>query len=486
MRPTNKRKGCQTPVYHYATPYQRSEGKYAVDLSNAYSLPPLPWQCYILDDWLAVDENGILVHNVCYLPVPRQNGKTGVSEPRETWGLVYRGERILHTAQEYQTALVAFSRLRKKFGDRKGDPMAPYPELNALIDRYTVSSGQMVLDLKNGGHIEFRTRGNSSDMGRGGTFDVIVVDEAQSYTAAQDASLSPLNSASPLGSPQTILMGTPPTPEAEQKGYIFKKQIDKMHDKPFEGACISEWSVNEVGDVSDRDRWYRTNPSLGYHLLVSAFEKDLAGMEPDAFAREHLGYLAKTITKENYALDRSKWEACKSSKKKPEGKTAYGIKFSADGTSVTLSGAVIDDKEIARIAVIESRTTANGISWLAEWLNARYGKACCVVIDGKNGVDLLVDKIKDTWKAKGAIVRPTSKDMIAAASMLYDEIGAKSLTWYEEQEILNASAKNATKRAIGSGWGFGGENSGPIESCSLALWGVRTTKRNPSRSQRIG
>ena len=40
-----------------------------------------------------------------------------------------------------------------------------------------------------------------------------------------------------------------------------------------------------------------------------------------------------------------------------------------------------------------------------------------------------------------------------------------------------------------AGWGFGSPEDAtvspePLESCSLALWGARTTKRNPRRKQR--
>lgn len=87
---------------------------------------------------------------------------------------------------------------------------------------------------------------------------------------------------------------------------------------------------------------------------------------------------------------------------------------------------------------------------------------------------------------KGSIRRPTSKDVIAAASQLVQEVNEEKLTWYRPQELLNESATTAIKRPISGGWGFGGDMSLPIEAAALALWGCRTSKRDPSRKMRIG
>ena len=480
------RRGDQNPTYRRAQKYKKTEGGYAAELAASYALAPHPWQSMVLDDWLAVDKNGKLIHTFCILEVPRQNGKTGVSDPRVTWGLIKRAEWILYTAQEYQTAKKAFDRVRKKFGAKANDRYADYPELNALVDRYTVSAGQMVLDLTNGGHIEFRTRGNNSDMGRGGTFDLVIVDEAQAYTEEQDASLSPLNSAAPSGSPQTILMGTPPKPTSGDKGLVFARAIQKMHDDPDKGDCLHEWSVSDIGDITDRDRWYKVNPSLGYQLLEEAIAKDAAKMSADMFAREHLGYMAKHIESVNYAIPADVWDACVSDELKPEGKTAYGIKFTFDGAMVCLCGAVIDASGNARVSMIEQKPTGQGTRWLAEWLNERYNVASCVVIDGRNGADVLVDKISDTWKTKGSILRPTARDIIASVGGLVDALNEKTVTWYRGQDALRESAITSVKRPIGGGWGFGGEYSAPIEACALALYGAKTSKRNPTHKMRIG
>ena len=221
--------------------------------------------------------------------------------------------------------------------------------------------------------------------------------------------------------------------------------------------------------------------------METTIEGECEQMAPDMFARERLGWWTPVVEhNEDYALDHDAWDQCKSSEMKPEGKTAYGVKFSPDGSVVSLCGAVIPKVGPARISLIEQKSTGYGTQWLADWLNARYDIASCVVIDGKNGVDVLVDKMAGTWKYKNSVIRPNVKDVIAAVSTLTDAISEQNVTWYEAQEALNDSAVTSIKRPIGGGWGFGGENSTPIEACSLALWGAKNSKRDPSRKMRLG
>ena len=109
-----------------------------------------------------------------------------------------------------------------------------------------------------------------------------------------------------------------------------------------------------------------------------------------------------------------------------------------------------------------------------------------MVIDGRNGVDVLVDKIADVWRVKGSVIRPTAKDMVAAVGALVDAVNEADVTWYAPQRQLRESAVTATRRPIGGGWGFGGDNSAPIEACALAYWGAKTSKRTPGKKMRIG
>lgn len=476
--------GSQQPTYSWCASYTRTEGRFACATADAYGMPPHPWQRTVLDDWLALDDEGHLLNTLCVLAVPRQNGKTGVSDPRETWGLVHRGEWILHTAQEYQTAQKAFDRLRMKFGASKNDPHARYPELNAMVKRYTTSANQMVLDLKNGGHIEFRTRGSNSDMGRGGTFDLVVVDEAQSYTDAQDAALSPLNSAAPHGSPQTILMGTVPEPTSAYKGEKFASIRAALHASPYEGSCIHEWGAAEIGDVMDASRWYEFNPSLGYQLLESALLKDARTMSPDTFAREHLGWWPETagMTRPIKASD---WNACKVDNPSRDGIVTYAVKFSPDGSTGSMAACHRPDDGIPFVYIVESRSMGGGLAWFVDTLSKNHGKAAQIVIDGQSNAQALCDRLVAAQVPAKVVIRPRTADVIAANSMLVNAVRERQIAHYG-QPALDASATMTARRRIGNngGWGFASTDEADatlIEACALALWSASITKRKPGR-----
>ena len=307
-------------------------------------------------------------------------------------------------------------------------------------------------------------------------------DEAQELTSEQQASFLPAISAS--RNPQTIYLGTPP--DENCTGTVFRKIRKRATEGESKSTAWTEYSVKEIGDVTDRRRWAECNPALGRRMTETTIAAECEQMDADTFARERLGWWSPINNDQDYAIDKKKWEACVSEKEKPEGKTAYGVKFSSDGSAVALCGAVCPDAGKARISLIELKATDRGIQWLADWLNQRYKMASCVVIDGRNGVDFLIEKITPVWKYKQSIVRPAAKEVIAAASQLSQEINEQTVTWYKYQEILNESAITSVKRPISGGWGFGGENSIPIEAAALALWGCRTSKRNPNRKMRIG
>ena len=475
-------KGSQEPRIKVEPHRAASHGEDAAMLMAEYGYTLDPWQRAVIDCWLGIDESGKYNVTSAGLSLPRQNGKNVCLEAREFFGLLINGEKILHTAHQVRTSKKSFRRLAAMFTDKR------HPEVTDAVKTIRYTNGEESIELLNGGSIEFSARSRQAARGFDG-ISLVVYDEAQELMDEQVEAIMATLSASATGTRQIIYTGTPPYPSCP--GDVFRRRRQVCIDDPGKHDAWHEWSVAGDGiaeiDVTDTDLWYMTNPALGIRLDEEFTAEEMRSMSKDGFARERLGWWTPVVKHElDYAIDKDTWNACRSEEPKPEGKTAYGVKFSADGSTVALCGAVIPDKGEARISLIELRPTGHGIGWLAEWLNERYNRACCVVIDGRNGVDVLVERIADTWRMKGSVIRPTSRDMIAATGTLTNALNERTVTWFHQQEALNDSAITSTKRALGGGWCFGGDHSAPIEAASLALWGAQNSKRNPNKVMRIG
>lgn len=430
-----------------------------------------PWQVNILQDWMARNKEGKWASSTCGCSIPRQNGKSFVVQGRAIPGMLLFAEQVIYTAHLQKTATETFEEMKAFFES---------PKIKRHVKEIKTALGREQIILKNGGKVKFLARTRNG--GRGQHGDLLIIDEAQEIDENAQASFLPAISASL--NPQTVYLGTPPDPTTP--GTVFRKIRENALSRKT-NISWTEFSVPEIGDPHDPERWARTNPALGRRIQFSTIASEAEQMDPDTFARERLGWWSPVVSHEDeYAIDRDAWEACVSDLPKPEGKTAYGVKFSADGSEVILAGAVTDASGITRISLIDRKSTGQGIRWLADWLNQRYSQASCVVIDGRNGADVLIDRISETWKIKGSVIKPKASDVITASTLLVTEINEQTITWFRLQEALDNSARTAIKRPISGGWGFGGEDSCPIEACSLALWGVKTSKRNPGRKMRIG
>lgn len=474
--------GSQEPRIRIEPVRSETDGEDAAILMSEYGCKLDDWQQLVIDCWLGRDEKGNYNITSAGLALPRQNGKNVCLEAREFYGLVINGEKILHTAHQVRTSKKSFRRLAAMFTDKR------HPEVTDIVKNIRYTNGEECIELDNGGVIEFSARSRQAARGFDG-ISLVVYDEAQELTDDQVEAIMATLSASATGTRQIIYTGTPPYPGCP--GDVFRRRRKICIEDAGKHDCWHEWSVAadniEQIKAEDTSLWYMTNPALGIRLSEDFTAEEFRSMSKDGFARERLGWWSPVLEQMNdYAINRKAWEKCVSDKEKPEGKTAFGVKFSSDGSLVCLAGAVIGADGIARISMIEQKSTGQGTQWLADWLNARYKKACCVVIDGRNGVDVLTEKIADVWKYKKSVIRPTVKEVVAAVSTLTEAVNEQKLTWYRKQEILDESATTSVKRPIGGGWGFGGDNSTPIEACSLALWGVKTSKRDPNKKMRIG
>lgn len=485
------RYGNPTPTFEVVGSYDYTDGPEIVSTFEKYGFQFTPAQKHKLDLYGARNCDGSFAATSINDSTPRRNGKSFPTRLYAAWAAAIDGNKVLYSAHNGGTVTDMFRELCKLFEDADN-----YPDWNDLLDYTYKQPGREGIYLTTGACIEFNTRTNSGARGSG--YKVVIIDEAQEFTDAQADSLLPTIAAAASSSslvvedPQIIYIGTPDYPECH--GTVFRRAHDQAHAGTLEESWWIEYAIDEMPPVGIcreelLELIYRTNPGLGYRVSIKALLALRAQMSWDGFCREVLGWWYPLETTEDHAIPANLWQqtAISAIGELYEQKMAFGVKFTPDGSGYALAGCKQDKTGKCAFELIEVGSTACGTKPLAAALKQRCSKASCVVVDGQAGAPALCDNLRELGVPKNYVVRPKTQDVILAASMVLDGLRDGSLAHTSTgQSALDESALHATKRKIGTqgGWGFGGQ-SAPIEACSLALFGIKTTKRNPKRKQVI-
>lgn len=343
------RLGNPRPTRSVILPYKESKFQEAIDLYEKSGRKAQQWQIDMMKDIMAVNEDGLWTHTKFGYSLPRRNGKNELVVMRELWALK-NGEEVMHTAHRISASHSAWEKLCYML-DKAG---VEYKSIRA--------KGQELIELEEGGRVQFRTRTSNGGLGEG--MDLMIIDEAQEYTDDQESSLKYVVTSSQ--NPQTILLGTPPT--AVSAGTVFPKFRKAVlnGDKPDNGWA--EWGVDEQTDVHDVEAWYLTNPSLG-SIFTERSIRDEIGPDTDDFNIQRLGLWISYNQKS--AITAEEWGRL-AVKRLPKltSKLYVGIKYGNDGANVAMSIAVKSTKNRVFIEAIDCRSVRGGNQWILNFLKS--------------------------------------------------------------------------------------------------------------------
>lgn len=474
------RKGRQTPTQSVVLPYFETKGKDAIDSYNKSGRTAQEWQELLLSDILAVNDDGLWTHTKFGYSIPRRNGKNEIAAIRELYGLEH-GEKILHTAHRTTTSSSAAKRLANILNG-KGYKEIPRPKAGEKYKKSYTFSKQFGLERitildKGGGTCDFRTRSSKGGLGEG--FDLLVIDEAQEYTDDQESALKYVVTDSK--NPQTIFCGTPPTPVSS--GTVFTKlRQSSLAGRTLNGGW-AEWSVEKMSDVTDREIWYETNPSLGT-IFTERSVMDEVGNDDVDFNIQRLGLWIKYNQKS--AIGKNEWALLKVGVlPKLTGPLFVGVKYGVDGKHVAMSIAVKTKDGQIFVETIDCRDVKSGNQWIIQFL--KTAKVKKVVIDGANGQQLLADDMKEAG-IKMKPMLPTVKEIIMANSAFEQGIFQANIA-HMGQPSVEQIVENCEKRTIGSNGGFGYRamkeeiEVALLDSIILSYWSCSTSKE--SKKQKI-
>lgn len=451
------RLGKQTPTLSVVLSYTESLGPAAVDIYNRSGREAQPWQELMLEDIMAVNDDGLWVHMKFGWSIPRRNGKSEILIMRSMYG-VSHDERVLYTAHRTTTSHNAWEKVIErlsKAGYKEGEDFKTTKQFG--LERIEWLDGD--------GVINFRTRSSKGGLGEG--YDLLIIDEAQEYTSDQESALKYVVTDSK--NPQTLMCGTPPT--TVSSGTVFLDYRKATLTGKNEDSGWAEWSVPNLTDAHDPELWYETNPSLGTILTERKIRSELGDDQVDDNIQRlglWLRYNQKSaITKEEW----KRYELDAAPKLKEGYRLFFAVKYGKSG-NVSLSVAVKTEDDKIFMEAIDCRPIREGNAWLIAYL--RNPHADTAAIDGAGNQTVLVDDMKDA-EVKCKPLLPKVSEVVAANALFEQKLFDDQLC-HRGQPALTQAATNSEHRAIGSGGGYGyasileGADISLLESVSLAVW----------------
>jgi phage terminase large subunit-like protein len=252
------------------------KGKSRIDevvaLAERIGMPLLPWQRFVMEDMLMVDDAGSYRRKTIGILVARQNGKTHLARMRILFGLI-NGERIVAMSSNRNMALDTFRDVASIITDH--DFL-----IEMLKAKPRLANGQERIEFKNGGRYEIVAA--TRDGSRGKTADLLYIDELREITEEAWKAARPVTRARPNA--QTIT--------TSNAGDAFSTVLNDLRERalqyPSETFGWYEYSAPQHCKIWDKDAWAMANPALGYTITEDILEESVATNSVEATRTELL------------------------------------------------------------------------------------------------------------------------------------------------------------------------------------------------------
>ena len=476
--PSSYATGNQVPTSFVIPDWSTNDVLDTLDLLSEAGFECMDWQGFLLEAWMGVLPNGRWSAPIVGNETSRQQGKTRCIQGRSASEMLFYDGTVIYTAQLQKTSTETFEEMAQLMDTRALRKfLAPNGIRTAL--------GREEIRLKSGAKMKFLARTRNGGNGQHGS--LLIFDEAQYLEPqSQGSFLGAISACRTRRGPQTIYNGN--APEEADYALVFERIRSDALSGNTRRTAWTEWSCGETKeppeDIGDRSLWERCNPSWGILLDPDTAESEFESLESVQFAHQRLGWFKQRDGADNL-FTAEEWDALEV-EDAPDTweRLTYGIRFRPDGKSVALSVCVSTGEQM-HVELIREELMVLGIEWLVDFIALRAKGSSAIVIDGKSDVEDLRQRLVKKKVPKNRIVAASPATAASAAGMFLNAIRDRNLTHVADQALRNA-VLDVQKRKIGEGFGFEGQYPERIDSCALAIYGAKTTKRNPVKKGRVG
>jgi hypothetical protein len=410
----------------------------------------------------------------------RQNGKGDEVEVVEAWGLLQRGEWIVHTAHEIPTAKSAHRRLVGLLESHR--------DLRRLIRQVRYANGDQSIEMTSGAIVVYRTR--TAGGGRGlDDISRIVVDEAQWAQPEMLASSLPILAANP--NPQTNFTGSAGI--FNRSDWWWQLRMRALRAMAGEDGGEFSWLehsaelvelsrdgrvISTAPDPEDPEALARANPALGIRIEAEFLAEELRTLGPALFSREHLCVWDPYPGDEGGFLPFEQWGELVIEAPGSLRSVCFGLAVTADGSSAVFGSAGRLPSGDLYVDTVDERP---GTDWIIEKAKDLFGRKKIPVRVNPAAPEGAF--VRPLVEAGVEVVQVTARQYQQACGEVLDSVKNSTIR-HLGQSSLDRAVRAVQRRDVGKdgGWVWAEPASAvdvsTLKAATLALSGV-TAKRPP-------
>lgn len=431
----------------------------------------LPFQTTFLNNAFQRKKDGTWKYKRVALNAPRQNGKTKILTAIIIYYLYVLGLNVLVTAHEQIAA--------NKILEDVWDTIDSSDELRGEITNHCTTMGREQVKLASGAFVKFRSRRNAN-AGMGGTFDLVIFDEAQELKSEYESMVTKTLKTRPMS--LIVYTGTPFLPAST--GDTFNVFLENA-EKDDMSYAVRYGVDDETADIEDEELWALTNPLYPDVIPREAFLTDVAiakqgGSEGVMDMRiQDLGlWWADSIPP---AIPPDLWESAYSDLQHDRDTLVYALTFdpvnsllclaiAANTEEVTVNGERHEKWQYVIGEIVDERPTTENWQWVADELASKPRKTTLILDAGG-----LNNPIRDILPRGLNVVSLTGSEFLASQQGFLGLLSEGKFK-HTNNPQLTSEVQNAQKLKSGQEdqWKFApirkNETTGGLKAVSIAAW----------------